>query len=136
MMRLLALLLAFASPAFGAGKDYVPGFVLVPATTLGASFTSPAVDTRGWDNIDFEIVATGTPTGGFFVDCTLNQQQPPASTSPTWVELTLSPAPALAGAGSNIIIELNQTGCSYLRLRYVRASGTGTATVYASEKQI
>lgn len=131
------LILAFLNgSAFGAGKDYVPGFVLINAVSMGSNITSNPIDTRGWDNVDLELVASGSPTGTFFVDCTLNAQQPPAPTSPKWVAITLPAVPVVTGSPSNIIIELLPIGCMFLRVRYVFSSGSGTLTAYASEKQI
>lgn len=135
MFRYLLLWLV-PSLAFAAGKDRVPAFTLVSAVSMGADITSSAVDARGWDNVDFELLASGSPVGSFFVDCTLTEPSPPASTSQTWVALGITPTPAVSGSASNLVIEINQTGCSYLRLRYVRTSGTGTLTAYVSEKQL
>lgn len=136
MKKIFWFALLFATNAFGAGKDYVPGFLLVNAASAVGNITSNDVDTRGWDNVDFEIIATGTPTGTFFVDCSLNQQMPPAPVAQTWVALVLNPVPVAAGVPTNIVIEVNQTGCMFMRLRYVATSGTGSITAYASEKQI
>lgn len=136
MKRLLLFLLGISGSALGAGKDYVPGFVLIPATSMASNITSDPVDVRGWDNIDVELIASGSPTGTFAVDCSLNQKVPPGTTAQTWVAIPLSPTPAVTGSASNIIIELNQMGCMYLRVRYVDTSGTGTLTAYVGQKQI
>jgi len=135
MKRLFLLLCLVVSPAFGAGKDYVPGHLLLSNADLSVStVSSDPVDVRQWDNVDFELIATGSPTGTIFVDCTLNPQVPPATTAPTWIPLGFSVA--LTGSTVNTIVELNQTGCSYLRLRWVKTSGTGNLTAYVSEKQV
>lgn len=136
MKRLLWFLYLLALPAFGAGKDYIPGVVIIPATSMASNITSGPIDTRGWDNIDVEFVATGTPTGTFFVDCTLFPTMPPALSPQTWVNIPFTPGAIASGAATNIVIELNQMGCMFLRLRYVATSGTGSLTAYVGEKQL
>lgn len=133
-MKALAFILSFLSTvAFGAGKDFVPGFTLINAASMAGNVTSVWVNTQGWDNIDFTAVATGTPTGSFFIDCTINN---PNVVTPVPVALGITPTPGVTGSASNVLIEINQTGCMFMRLRYVESSGTGTLTVYASEKQV
>lgn len=136
MKRIIALLLFCSSAAFGSGKDYVPGFLLVNAISMASNITSGSVDVRGWDNIDLELIASGSGIGNFFVDCSLNQLKPPSIIDQVWVTIPLSPAPVSAGVSTNIMIELNQMGCMYIRLRYAATSGTGTLTAYVGQKQI
>lgn len=136
-MRFLALLCSLmASQALAGGKEFVPGYTLINAVSMAGDITSATIDARYYDHVDIELVATGTPTGSFFVDCSLNQPMPPAVAAPTWIAISLSPAPAVTGAASNIMIELLPTGCLFLRVRYVAGSGSGTLTAYVSEKQI
>ena len=133
MKRLMALLCLIPTLAYGGGKDLLPAITLVPATSMTGNIASPSLDVRGWDNVDLELIASGSPTGTFQVDCAIVGAAPAV---PTWVTLSLSPAPAVTGSASNILIELNQTGCQYIRVRYTFSSGTGSLTVMASAKQI
>jgi len=135
-LGLLAAMVCWSSIGIGAGKDQLPVYSIIAAGDLSGNLTSTSVDVRGWDNVDLEIVATGSPTGTFAVDCTILAVAPPGPVAQTWVALTLSPVPTLSGSASNIVIELNQTGCSYIRLRYVFTSGTGTVNAYARAKMI
>jgi hypothetical protein len=135
--RIITLwLLLVSGVAFGAGKDYVPGYVLINNVSLASNVTTNPIDTRGWDNIDIELIATGTPNGMFFVDCTLLPTMPPAASAQTWVQIPLVPGPITSGTSTNIVIELNQMGCMFVRVRYTATSGTGALTAYVGEKQI
>lgn len=138
MLRVIVayLCLIFSSIGFGAGKDYVPGYVLINNLSLASNITSGPIDTRGWDNIDIELIATGTSNGMFFVDCTLLPTMPPAASAQTWVQIPLTPGPITSGTPTNIVIELNQMGCMFIRLRYNATSGAGSLTAYVGEKQI
>lgn len=132
----LIMLCSVGGDVWGAGKDQLSVYSIISAGNLAGNLTSTSIDVRGWDNPQIELVSTGSPTGTFAVDCTINSITPPGPVAQTWVALPLSPVPTLAGSASNIIIEINNTGCSYLRVRYVFTSGTGTVNAYARAKMI
>lgn len=97
--------------------------------------TSTVVNIQDFDDVAVEFVWTGTPTGTFEVDCSLDYDSQVAG-SGTWVPLPLSPAPAAAGAAGSILIDLTQLGSPYLRVRYLHSGSTGTLDVYAFAKAL
>jgi len=112
---------------------------LITATSMGASITSNAVRTLFQDNIGFQLVWTGTPTGSFDVQISMDHEEDSFGTvltAGTWTSLTLSPTISAAGAADNAYIDLNQLSCPFVRVVYTRSSGTGTLNAYVTAKGI
>lgn len=92
-------------------------------TIIGAETT---VSTQ--DNAGYQVTFTGTPTGSFFVDATINGTD--------WSALSFSPAPAASGAADSFLINMNQLPYHKIRLRYVPTSGSGTLNAWAIVKRL
>lgn len=102
---------------------------LCTSADMSGNITSPVTNIQNLDNVSVQITFTGTPTGSFFIDGSLDNINFDA--------LTLSPAPTASGAADTILIDLNQLSFPYIRMRYVATSGTGTLTKYMiSGKQV
>jgi hypothetical protein len=110
-----------------AAEDGNPSTLLVNGDMSG-NIISPNVVYPGCNNIGLQFVWTGTPTGSFFVDISLNGTD--------WTPLPLDPAPVAAGAAGNNYVELAQSSPEYLRCRYVAGSGTGSLTILVIQKII
>jgi hypothetical protein len=80
------------------------------------------------DNVAFQFNFTGTPTGSFFVDGTLD--------STNWSALVLSPAPAASGSAGTLLVNLSQLAFPYIRFRYTRSSGSGSLDTWISFKAL
>lgn len=106
-----------------------------------ATVTSGVADIRIFDNVGMQINFTGTPTGTFAVQGSVDYLADafnPAvvKNAGNWTALTLSPSPVASGAASTILLDLNQLSFPYIRVVYTKTSGTGTLNVYVSGKSV
>lgn len=114
----------------------------VVAGDMSASITSTPLIIQQEDSVAIQLNFTGTPTGTFQVQGSLDYvpPQPNFADQPTatgnWVNLTLSPVPIAAGAPDNILIDLYALSFPYIRLVYTRTSGSGTLEAYVSCKAL
>lgn len=112
------------------GEDLVRATILA-AGSMAGDLISTVFQPTTQDNIGFHFIFTGTPTGAFFVDISVDD---PANNN--WVTLPISPAPVASGAAASVYAEINQTTAWYMRARYTRTSGTGTLKIMISEKMV
>ncbi|GAC1590972.1 MAG: hypothetical protein NVS3B25_09970 [Hymenobacter sp.] len=96
-----------------------------------ASLTTPALNVQDLGRVGLALMFTGTPTGTFSVNVSLDYN---GVSGGTWIPLTLSPAPVASGAANQIYIDLTVVTAPWLQVVYTKTSGTGTLDVYASAK--
>jgi len=124
-----------------ARKDVVI-YQLESARSLGATFNTNPTLIRYLDNISYQINATTSDAVGVFsvqvsLDYKIDELTNVVVNPGNWIDLTLAGGvPTLASANDNIIINLNQLPFNAVRLRYVRSSGTGTASIYIMARQL
>lgn len=117
-------------------NQLVPAWMLVSNVpvqdkSLAASFTTDAVTIEFEDNIGIQATWTGTPTGTFSVEVSLD----PSNLG--WQALTFTPAPTQpTGSTGTIYFPVNQTPAGFIRLVYTRVSGTGTINAKISAKSV
>lgn len=81
------------------------------------------------DNQGLEVTWTGTPTGTLSVMV--------SNSGINFYSLTFNPVLTQpAGAAGGYAIDLNQVPFTYMMLKYVNASGSGTLTVYGQQKDL
>jgi hypothetical protein len=90
--------------------------------------TKPVTNIQFLDNIGIQFVWTGTPTGQFFVDVSLDNAN--------WDTLSITPTILASGSASSAYVDLNQMSATYLRVRYVVTSSTGTLNAYLTAKEV
>ena len=107
------------------GKRVLTPFTLFSASSMAGTLTSPATSIRTTDNIGIELFYTGTPTGTFTVQGTVD--------GTNWRALDFGGAITASGAGDTHLITINQCPFDQLRLVYTPTSGAGnlTATIMA-----
>lgn len=110
-------------------KNLLPPYKIISAGDMSADITGPLTNVSTLDNLGIQLSWSGSPTGNFFIDATLDG-------GTTWTPLSLSPAPVASGGAGNWYVDLNQIAFSGVRVRYARTSGTGTLTAYISGKQV
>lgn len=101
-----------------------PTLIITAGDMSQASITSDAIGIASLDNINIQCIWTGTPSGTFEVDVSLN--------STTWN--ALPPAPTATGAAGSFTLDLNQLGSYYFRLVYTKSGSTGTLNCKAYGK--
>lgn len=96
------------------------------------NITGLETDVTYLDNAAYQAVWTGTPTGSFIIEATVD--------GVTWSSLDPRDAdgnpPVAAGAAGNLVINLNQLPFKKIRFMYLAVSGSGTLNVYTMSKQI
>lgn len=109
-------------------KRILDAYPIVNAQSLGASFNSTATATKYFDRIALQIVCTGTPTGSFVIQTSVDQT--------TWIAIDFGTAiEPLIGADKNYFIDMVVTAIPYIRISYTSVSGAGamTAKIFARE---
>lgn len=109
-------------------KNVLIPFSIITSGDMSGDLTSTVSNIQYMDNIGIQLVWTGTPTGDFTVDVSVDQV--------TWTSLTLSPSPAATGAADNIYIDVNQISAPYIRVTYTATSGSGTLNAKITGKMI
>ena len=120
-------------------KNQLKPFHILKDVSMGANITSAVVGIPYLDNIAVQLNFTGTPTGTFEIQVSLDYDQDNQQNilnAGTWVPMTLSPSPIANGSSDKIVIELNQLGSPWLRIVYNRTSGSGTLNAYITAKMI
>lgn len=111
---------------------------IISAASMGGDVTGPATNIQFIDNIAIQLNFTGTPTGDFKIQGSSDHQEVNGvvTNEGNWVDITLSPSPAAAGAADNILINMTQLAFPFIRVFYDRSSGTGSLDAWISGKAI
>lgn len=119
-------------------KNTLQPIKFVSAGDMSGTITSKAIGIQFLDNIALQFNFTGTPTGTFSVQGSLDHAEyfGTVTKAGTWNEVTLDPVPAAAGAAGSILINMDQLAFPFLRVVYTAASGTGSLDAYITAKMI
>lgn len=120
-------------------KNTLQSYQLITSGDMSSSITSAATNIQFLDNIGVQLHFTGSPTGTFSVQVSLNHKQDSqgvVSVPGDWVSIVLSPAPVAAGSADDIYIDINQISSPWLRVVYTRSSGSGTLQGYVGAKEV
>lgn len=107
--------------------------VLIPtapvelAHSLSASFNSTATQVPLHDTICYQINATtSNAIGTFYLQVSIDGSN----------YIDVGSAGSLASANDNLFVSYTNNGAAYVRIRYLRTSGTGTADIYISARSV
>lgn len=106
---------------------------------MSGNITSTVTNIEFLDNIGIQLVFTGTPTGTFAVQLSIDHaqnQQGVVSVAGTWTPITFSSTPAATGAAGSIYLDLNQLSAPWMRVVYTFGSSVGTLNSFISAKQV
>jgi hypothetical protein len=122
-------------------KSNLPKFQILTAGDMSSStpLVSAVTNIEHLDNIALQFNFSGTPTGAFAVEVSVDYAQDANGnvTNPgTWVPMALSPAPAAAGAAGSIFIDIQMTSAPWIRSKYTKASGSGLLDMWISAKMV
>lgn len=106
----------------------LPYSVLTNGDMSTASLTTDVVPIQYGDSVGFQLVWTGSPTGTFDVQGSLDQV--------TWTSITLSASISAAGSGDHALIDMFALSFPWIRVVYTKGSGTGTLNVLATVKNL
>lgn len=107
---------------------------------MSGNLTSNVTDIRFMDNISVQLIFTGTPTGTFEVEGSLDYNRPDPTTGVTnpgtWTPITFSTPPVASGAAGDILLDMNQLSFPFIRVVYISTSGSGTLQCWISGKAV
>lgn len=115
-------------------RDWLPPYQTITSGDMTGSLTSLVTHLLFKDNVSIQLVWTGTPTGTFAVQGSVDYNQQ-AGTG-TWTAITLNPAPAASGSADNALLDLNQLSFPYIRVVYTAVSSSGTLQCWISAKAL
>ena len=102
----------------------------VTAGDMSGDFTSNAIDCRYMDNAAIQCVWTGSDAVGVMV---ISGSVDGVNYTP----LTFSSSLAVTGTADSLLVELNQTGCAWLKVMFDFTSGTqGLMDVWVCMKDL
>ena len=110
-------------------------YKIIDAVSMGASITSSAFNSQFLNDIAVQMVFTGTPTGTFTLEGSIDhaEQNGVVTNAGTWTTIALDAMPA-SGAAGNILVNLTNIAFPWIRIVYTRVSSTGTLNAYISAK--
>lgn len=116
-------------------KEILPVYHVIEDGYMAADITSDPTSVKNIDRVIVQLIWTGTPTGIFSIQTSLNYNPPLVDEdAATWTAFALNPTPTAAGSADNWVIDLTETGARWLRIVYDASSGSGTLQAYISGK--
>lgn len=116
------------------GKNSTHAYQLITNASMAGNVTSSPTDVQYSDNIGIQLVFTGTPTGTFFIQGSVNYDERLGTGD--WSNLKFSLDPAANGSADNHLINLNQIPYKKIRVFYSRTSGSGTLNGWIMKRMI
>jgi hypothetical protein len=107
-------------------KNIIKPYHLMVDGDMSGNLTSSSVDVTYTDNVGFQLSFTGTPTGEFACEGTIDEVN--------WSTLTFSSPPQAVGSADTHLLNINQIPYKKLRVTYTRTSGSGTLNVHVMSK--
>lgn len=116
-------------------KNILKVYKALSAANMASTITSPVTTIQWLDNIAIQFNFTGSPTGTFSVQGSLDYD-PNTNNPGTWNSVTLDPVPVASGSSGSILINMDELAFPYLRVQYVPSGGTGSLDYFISAKEI
>lgn len=106
---------------------------------MSGSLVSAITAVQTVDNVAYQFNWTGAPVGIFTVEVSMDYEPGRGPNSEplnpgNWITLPITPSIVASGTPDVAFVDINQTGTSYIRARYTRTSGTGTANIFVTAK--
>jgi hypothetical protein len=113
-------------------KNIIKPYHLMVDGDMSGNLTSALVDVTYTDNVGIQLNFTGTPTGVFAVEGSVDYDD--HLQTGNWSELTFSTTPSAVGAADVHLLNLNQLPYKKIRVTYTESSGSGTLNIYVMSK--
>lgn len=112
-------------------------FPVINAASMGADITGSPTEIERYKTAGLHFIWSGG-TGAWVIEVS-NSDADYRGTTNNWVDITSLIAGTLtnpAGSAGKDVLGISDLGFKYLRVRYARTSGTGTATVLLTWKGV
>lgn len=112
---------------------------IVNAGDMSGDVTSPAIEILNQDNIAIQMNWTGTPTGTFDVQVSVDHLEDAEGNvlnAGKWISIPLSPSIAATGSADQALVELSPSAARYLRVVYTRTGSTGSLDMFVMGKGV
>jgi len=118
-------------------KNVIQPYKAIDAGDMSGDITqSPPTDAIYLDNMCYHIVWSGSsPVGEIKVQVT-NDDYDKTGVVPTWTDLDFGTTIGISGSSGSHILSVNQYPGKWVRIKYIRTSGSGTLNVKLVAKQI
>lgn len=94
---------------------------------MSGDLTTAAIDVRSFPYAAMQAVWTGSPTGTFTVEGSIDNVQNPSQVT-NWFD-TGTTVNSPGGSADSTLINLQGVGFAWLRLKYAFSSGTGSLDI-------
>lgn len=116
-------------------KNFLAPYHAITAGDMSGNITQlTPTNIQFMDNVAIQLNFTGTPTGSFSIQGSLDYN--PVTGAGNWVALTLTPSPGASGAAASILIDMNQLSFPWIRVVYTASSGSGILDAWISGKMV
>lgn len=110
-------------------KNVLLPIPLLEAGDMSGDLVAGPIQVKFLDNAGIQLTWTGTPTGTFAVQASVD--------GVVYYDLTFDPVlDQPAGAAGGYLINLNQLPFAYFQVTYTAGSGTGALDVWACVKEV
>lgn len=112
---------------------------IITAGDMSGSITSSAVEVKLQDNVGVQLHWTGTPTGTFAIQVSMDHREDIEGNivvAGHWVSLILNPTVSAAGSADDAYVDLNQLSAMYIRIVYTASGGSGTLDAFINAKGV
>lgn len=109
-------------------KNVTHPVLILDAGDMSGDLVSLEVNVKHLDDCAFDLIFTGTPTGDFSIEATIDGE--------TWTALDFGTPIQATGSAGNHLINLNLVPFFKLRVAYDATSGSGELNVYFMAKEI
>jgi hypothetical protein len=117
----------------------LPPHHLVDSAEMTGSLTGTVTPVGTLDNICYQFIWSGNPTGSFKIQGSLDYTEDSTrlvTNAGTWVDYPL-PVVATASVGSDsVMVGLNQVEAHWLRPIYARTGGSGSLDIWVAGKGV
>ena len=121
--------------AYNVAKPYN----LVVNGNMASTITSAAFQCQEQDNVGIQLNWTGTPTGAFTFQVSMDYFQDyngNITNAGNWITLTLNPAITASGSANIAYVDFNQLSAPYIRFVYTPSAGSGTLNAFVTAKGV
>lgn len=120
----------------GNSKNALTPIQFISAQSMTGTITSNPINVQYLDNISIQLNFTGTPTGTFELQGSLDYSPGPLANTGNWIGMVLPEVPVASGSADTILIDMMQLSFPWIRVVYTPTSSTGTLNGYLSGKAV